>query len=167
MKTLKRRRRANKTDYAKRIRLLKSRTPRVVFRKTNRYLIAQYVSSNEAQDSVSVNLNSKILSKYGWPKEASSSIKSMPAAYFIGAVMGSAINEKKLKTPIIDFGMHMVTDKGKLFAFIKGLIDSGVKIECDSKNFPSKERLSGEHLTKKIPFEKIKSSIIKKQNDKN
>jgi large subunit ribosomal protein L18 len=35
-----RRRREGKTDYSKRINLLKSGAPRIVFRKTNRYLIA-------------------------------------------------------------------------------------------------------------------------------
>ena len=161
MKTLKRRRKENKTDYGKRLEMLKGGIPRAVFRKTNRYLIAEYVESEEAQDKVIITLNSKLLTKYGWPKE-SKSIKSLPASYLLGMVMAHKITSRKLKSPIIDFGMHINTQKNKLFAFIKGLIDGGVKIKCDAKNFPSNERIAGEHLTNKIAFEKIKSSIAKK-----
>jgi len=52
MKTLKRRRKEHKTDYAKRIKLLKGGSPRVVFRKTNKYIISQYVKSKNAQDKI-------------------------------------------------------------------------------------------------------------------
>ena len=69
MKTLRRRRRENKTDYGKRVKLLGGGIPRIVFRKTNKYLIAQYVKSHQAQDKVVFNLNSKELLKYGWPKK--------------------------------------------------------------------------------------------------
>ena len=41
MKVSKRRRIEAKTDYAKRIKLLKSEKPRLVFRRTNKYIIAQ------------------------------------------------------------------------------------------------------------------------------
>ena len=61
MKTLKRRRKENKTDYAKRLKLLKSETPRIVFRKTNKYLIAQYIVSEETHDKVEIGITSKIL----------------------------------------------------------------------------------------------------------
>jgi len=68
MKVGKRRRREAKTDYAKRIRLLKSNSPRLVFRKTNKYLIAQYIVSKEAKDEIKLGGNSKELLKFGWPK---------------------------------------------------------------------------------------------------
>ena len=57
MKTLKRRRRESKTDYGKRIKLLKGNTPRIVFRKTNKHIIAQYISSKEAQDKIEIGIN--------------------------------------------------------------------------------------------------------------
>jgi len=52
MKINKRRKREYKTDYLKRIKFLKSNSPRVVFRKTNKYLIAQYTTSKEAKDKI-------------------------------------------------------------------------------------------------------------------
>ena len=42
MKTVKRRRHQRKTDYKKRIALLKSEKPRIVVRKTNKYILSQY-----------------------------------------------------------------------------------------------------------------------------
>jgi len=159
MRVAKRRRREYKTDYAKRIKLLKSGTPRVVFRKTNRYVLVQYVTSKEAQDKIEFGINSKHLMKYGWPKEARGSLKSIPAAYLTGFLMGKKIINKKLKTPVIDFGMLRVLHKSKVYAFLKGLIDAGVKIDCKEEAFPKEERIKGQDLKNKIPFNEIKSKI--------
>ena len=69
MKTLKRRKKEGKTDYLIRLKLLKSEMPRIVFRKTNRYIIAQYISSDETKDKINLGFSSKVLLKYGWPKD--------------------------------------------------------------------------------------------------
>lgn len=161
MKTIKKRRKENKTDYAKRIRLLKSEKPRIVFRKTNKYLIAQYVLSEEAKDKIEFGINSKQLSKFGWPKESSNSLKSIPAAYLLGLLVGKKVSEKKLEKPIIDFGMLRVLHKTKLYGFLKGLKDSGIEIECKEEMFPKEEKIKGAFLKNKINFEEIKSKIIK------
>jgi len=50
MRTIKKRRKQNKTDYLGRLKLLKSGKPRVVFRRTNKYIIVQYITSKQAQD---------------------------------------------------------------------------------------------------------------------
>ena len=44
MRTMRKRRRQNRTDYKARIALLKSEKPRVVVRKTNRYILSQLIS---------------------------------------------------------------------------------------------------------------------------
>lgn len=159
MKVAKRRRREAKTDYQKRIKLLKSGFPRVVFRKTNRYIITQYVSSKEAQDKIDFGINSKELLKYGWPKEAQGSLKSISASYLAGFLMSKKIIGKKLKKPLVDLGMIKTIHKTKVYAFIKGLIDGGIEIKCKKEAFPSEERIKGEHLKNKIDFQKIKSQI--------
>jgi len=151
MKNLKRRRKEYKTDYKKRFELLKGSLPRIIFRKTNRYLIAQYVVSKEAQDKIIFGIDSKELLKYGWSEKES--IKSIPASYLTGYLFG--------KKPIVDFGMTRVLHKTKVYAFIKGLIDSGIKIECEKENFPDESRIKGEHLKNKISFDEIKSKMDK------
>ena len=65
-----------KTDYKARIILLKSRKARIVFRRTNRYIIGQYVKSKEAKDYVVVGITSKELLKYGWHETRKGSLKS-------------------------------------------------------------------------------------------
>ncbi|GBE20445.1 MAG TPA: 50S ribosomal protein L18 [Candidatus Pacearchaeota archaeon] len=161
MKTLKRRRKEHKTDYGKRIKLLKSKSPRVIFRKTNKYILSQYISSREAQDKIILSINSKKLIKYGWPENAKNSLKSLPASYFTGLLIGKGIIKGKLDTPIVDLGMIRVLHKTKIYAFIKGLIDAGIKIKCKEDAFPSEGRIKGEHMKNKIQFDEIKSKIEK------
>lgn len=157
----KRRRREAKTNYLKRMKLLKGNSPRVVFRKTNINVIAQYITSKEAQDKIEIGINSKILLKYGWPKEAKKSLKSIPASYLTGFALGKKILDEKKKTPIIDFGMIRNLHKTKIYAFVKGLIDSGLKIKVDKNKdiFPDESRIKGESMKNKIDFNLIKSKI--------
>lgn len=157
MKNLKRRRKEYKTDYKKRFELLKGGLPRIIFRRTNRYLIIQYVVSKEAQDKIIFGIDSKELLKYGWPEKES--IKSIPASYLTGYLFGKKILSKKLDTPVLDFGMTRVLHKTKVYAFIKGLVDSGIKVGCEKENFPEESRIKGEHLKNKIPFDEIKNKI--------
>jgi len=159
MRTLKKRRKQGKTDYNKRIKLLKSGAPRIIYRKTNKYIIAQYVTSKEARDKVEVGINSKNLIKYGWPKESSGSLKSTTASYLTGFLIGKKIIKNKLKTPIVDLGMVRTLYKSKVFAFLKGLIDSGIEIKSKEETFPDEARIKGEHMKNKIPFNEIKSKI--------
>lgn len=161
MRTQKRRRKENKTDYLKRLKLLKGEKPRVVFRKTNRFIISEYVSSKEAQDKVIFGFDSRKLNEYGWKKEAQGSLKSITATYLTGYLTGKMIIKQKLETPILDAGMNRAIHKNKIYAFLKGLIDSGIKIECKKEFFPEDSRIKGQHLKNKIPFDEIKLKIDK------
>jgi len=163
-KLFKRRRQEGKTDYANRLHLLQSGTPRIAFRKTDRYIIVQYITSKEAQDKVEIGITSKNLKSYGWPKEFEGSLKSVTASYLTGFLLGKEILAKKLKTPIVDLGMMRVIGKNKAFAFLKGVIDAGIKIQCPEENFPEEDRISGKHLKSDFSktFKEIKSKIEKK-----
>ena len=164
MKTLKRRKLEGKTDYGKRLKMLKSNSPRIIFRRTNKYVIAQYVTSKEAQDKIEIGITSKKLKQFGWPDEFDGSLKSIPASYLTGLLLGKEISKKKLKTPIVDFGMIRVISKNRAFAFLKGIVDAGIKIKCDEKQFPEEERISGKNIKKDFSkmFKEIKSKIDKK-----
>jgi len=155
MKTQRKRRRQGKTDYKKRINLLKGDSPRVVFRKTNKYIISQYVTSNQTKDSVEIGVNSKQLLSYGWPDEFKGSLKSLPASYLTGFLMGKRILKEKKQTPVVDFGMTRMIWKTKTFAFkIK---------QKKAEAFPSKERVEGKNLKKDFSkkFDEVKSKIEK------
>ena len=161
MKSLKRRRRENKTDYAKRLKLLESRIPRIVFRKTNKYVIAQLISSEQTQDKIEIGISSKHLMKYGWLKEFQGSLKSIPASYLTGFLMGKKIKKSTVENPIVDLGMNRVLHKTKIFAFLKGLIDSGVEIKHKHDVFPDEEKIQGKNMKKDFSktFNEIKSKI--------
>jgi large subunit ribosomal protein L18 len=161
MRTQKRRRKENRTDYVKRLKLLKGEKPRVVFRKTNKYIISEYIKSKEAQDAIVFGFDSRKLNEFGWDKKAQGSLKSITAAYLTGYLTGKSIIKQKLETPILDAGMNRAIHKNKIYAFLKGLIDSGIKIECKKEFFPEDARIKGQHLKNKISFDEIKSKIDK------
>ena len=164
MKTIRRRRKEKKTDYLVRLKLLKSGNNRLIFRKTNKYIISQYTESLEAQDKILIGLSSKKLVGYGWPENLKGSLKSLPASYLTGYLMAKTIIEKKLETPIVDFGMNRTIHKSKLFAFLKGVNDGGLEIPCPEEAYPSEERINkvkvNEDFTKILSL--IKSNIDKK-----
>lgn len=159
MKTIKKRRKQHKTDYGNRLKLLKSGKPRIVFRRSNKYILVQYVESNAAQDKIVFGTNSKNLLKYGWPENAKGSLKSLVASYLTGYLVGKQIKDKKLDKPIVDFGMLRMVQKGKQYAFLKGLIEAGIDVGCPEKAFPSEDRLKGEHMKNKVDVEMIKNKI--------
>ncbi len=164
MRTIqKRRRRENRTDYLARLKMLRSGKPRLVFRKTNKHIISQYVVSEEAKDKIILGITSKKLLDYGWPESFKGSLKSIPAAYLTGYLMAKKIQEKKLETPIVDFGMMRKLHKSKLFAFLKGFIEGGIKINCKEEAFPEEERIEGKSLKEDFSkhFNEIKSKIDK------
>ena len=170
MKIQKRRRRKYKTDYKTRVNLLKKGIPRIVIRKTNKYITAQYVESKKAQDKILIGVSSRDLLKYGWPKEAVGSLKSIPASYLTGVLLGTKI--KKLKTTkekekslekiesLLDIGLLRNKPKGRIYAVLKGLVDFEIKINHKKESLPEEKKVLGENLKNKIDIQKIKNKII-------
>ncbi len=147
LRTLKRRRRENRTDYKLRKGLLKSGIPRIAVRRTNKYFIVQAIESHEAQDKVLATVTSKDLLKKGWDSKAGGSLKSIPAGYLTGMLLGKKLGSGRY---IIDLGMARSLAGSRVFAVVKGLIDGGLEISADEKVFPTEERLTGEHLKPEV-----------------
>ncbi len=152
-----RRKKEGKTDYNTRMNLLKSKYPRIVIRKSNRYIIAQLIKSTEAQDSTICIANSKELTSLDWP----SSFKNIPAAYATGMLLAKKAKEEDIQKCTVDIGRHTSTPGSRIYAVIKGAKDAGLEINCDEKMLPKESRLLGEHT--KNP-EKIKKLIEKIKN---
>lgn len=157
-RTLKRRRLENKTDYKLRLNLLKSDSPRIVIRRTNKYFIVQVVESSSAQDKVSLTITSKDLLKQGWSESNKGSLKSIPAGYLIGILAAKKIGKGKF---IIDLGMTRTLSGSRCFSVVKGLIDGGLDISADEKAFPSEDRLNGVNLKEDLSkmVEGVKSKL--------
>lgn len=146
-RTFRRRRKEQKTDYRARLALLKSQKPRLVIRKTNRTLIVQIVTSEGAQDRVTLTVTSKDLLTYGWPKESQGSLKSLPAAYLTGFLAGK---KAKAKTPeaILDLGLQRNIPKSRVYAVLKGAVDAGLKVPHNPSVFPTPEMFTKHKLNK-------------------
>ncbi len=147
LKTIKRRRLERKTDYSLRLGLLKSKFPRIVVRRTNKYFIVQVVESANAQDKVVFGATSKDLLDNGWDKKFEGSLKSIPAGYLTGYLVAKKIKNGEF---IIDLGMARSHKAGKLFAVLAGLTDGGLNVHANEEVFPAKERLMGEHLKPEV-----------------
>jgi len=154
------RRRNKKTDYKARMNLLKSGLPRLIIRKTNRYLIAQIIISENAQDKTIAHINSKELKKHGWPIK----FGNLAAAYLTGFLLGKKyLKNKNTKKIVLDLGIQRSTKGSKIYAVVKGIIDSGVNIPCGKEILPTEERINMGYKNKEI---KNIIETIKKEADK-
>ncbi len=152
-RTIRRRRYEAKTDYKSRFTLLKSGKPRLVIRKTNRYVIAQVVVSEVAQDKVISGLTSKALIEKGWPKEKEGSLKNMAAAYLTGFLLAKKIKDK-VDEVIVDFGMNRNVKKSRIYAVVRGAIDGGLKMNVGENILPEIKELKIDDKIKPV-FDKL------------
>ena len=140
-----RRRREGKTDYRKRLKLLKSGKPRIVIRKSIYNIIVQTVLYGEEGDKVLLTTTTKeLLKKYDWKYNRN----NLPSAYLVGYLHGLKSIKSGVYEGIIDIGLHRKTKGGVLFAVVKGLIDAGLNIPHSKDLFPDDYRIRGEHIVK-------------------
>jgi len=156
----KRRRRENKTNYTKRLILLKGNFPRLVVRKTNKYIILQIIESSHALDKVTYTVNTKDLLKHGWPEDRKGSLKSIPAGYLGGLLLGKKAKELKQEV-ILDSGLIPNTPGSRVYAAVKGIADAGIKIRFNEEVLPPEEKIRGENSKVKDIFEKVKGAVEK------
>ena len=154
-----RRRREGKTDYRKRLALIKSKTTRIVIRKSINNTTIQFVNYKEKGDNIIATATSKeLVKKYNW--NYSTSIT--PAAYLTGLLAGKRAKEQGIKECILDIGRYVPVKGSKVFAGLKGVIDAGIDCPYSKEKIPSEERITGQHLDKNIKnnLNTIKEKII-------
>ncbi|HLC53256.1 MAG TPA: 50S ribosomal protein L18 [Candidatus Nanoarchaeia archaeon] len=158
MKHLPRRRRLEaKTDYKARLALLTSEMPRIIVRRTNKYIIAQAVVSEGAQDKVIYGCTSRNLLEKGWPETKRGSLKSIPAAYLTGLLLGNAI-KGKIAEAILDIGMQRNIQKSRLYAVLRGILEAGVKVPHSEEALPDDDRLQSNEELRPI-MAKVKQKL--------
>jgi large subunit ribosomal protein L18 len=136
-----RRKRAARTDYKQRLKLLKGGSPRLVVRRSLRTINAQIIRYNPDGDEIIASANSKDLVKMGWKGYSANT----PAAYLVGLLVGKRAMQKKVKEAILDLGL---TAKGsKIFATVKGAVDAGLNIPHNPEVLPNEDRIKGKHIT--------------------
>lgn len=158
------RRRLCKTDYKRRLRLLISKKPRIVVRKSLKYIQAQIIEFDKKGDKAIASATSKELKKLGW----NFSMDNLPSAYLVGMLIGKKALKKGIKEAILDSGLYPSKKGSRIYAVVKGAADAGLNIPVDKEMFPSEERIKGLHIAnylkkfKDLPeeFEKIRQKII-------
>ncbi|MHA1488318.1 MAG: 50S ribosomal protein L18 [Promethearchaeota archaeon] len=140
-----RRRVESKTNYHKRLKLLKSRRLRVVIRASNNHIRVQIIQSKLNGDKVLVSAFSKELTlKYGW----NANTGNIPAAYLTGYLAGLRAKKKDIKEAILDLGLFY--HKNRVLAAFKGILKAGINIPYKEQFFPKglEERINGSHIEK-------------------
>ncbi len=150
-----RRRREGRTDYQKRLSLLKSRKPRLVVRKTLRSVIAQVVQFSEKGDLVLARADSKELSDYGFAGK-----RNTHSAYLTGLLVGKKAAKAGVKDFVLDIGLYAPTKGSLLFACCKGAVDAGLHTAFSIESFPSEARMHGEHVKAKDAVMATKTKIL-------
>jgi large subunit ribosomal protein L18 len=161
----KRRKREGKTNYNKRLSLIKSNKPRLVIRPTNANMVAQVVEYLPDGNKVIAGAYSKELEKLGWKFSKGNT----PAAYLTGLLAGKKAKEKGVKEAVLDIGLRSPIKGSRIFACMKGFVDAGVNVPHSNEILPKEDRIKGQHIAKydskksDLPkvFDEIKSKIVK------
>ncbi|MGY5875824.1 MAG: 50S ribosomal protein L18 [Candidatus Thorarchaeota archaeon] len=137
-----RRRREGKTNYYRRKRLLSSRRPRLVIRKTNTSMIVQLVNANVVGDTTVASAISTELADYGWVAGTG----NLPAAYLTGFLAGLRAKSRGMDNAVLDIGLNPPVKGSKIYAALKGAIDAGLEVPYNPEIIPDDSRLSGDHI---------------------
>lgn len=150
-----RRRREKKTDYEKRLGLVKGEMPRMIVRKSNRYLLVQFIEFKPDGDRTIFTITGSGLSKlFKWPSK-----RNVWSAYLAGLYAGKEASKKGVKEFVLDIGMQTPSKGSVLFAALQGAVDAGLKTEYDEGKVP-KDKLSNPPEGVKALFDETKKKIL-------
>lgn len=153
-KTLFRRKSEGKTSYRNRLRLLVSRKPRLVIRKSLNNVLFQITEYSDKGDKILISAHSNQLKKIGWNGHKG----NMASAYLTGLICGLKAKSKNIKEAVLDLGLSPSIKGSVLYAGLKGAVDSGLLIPHSSEVFPKTEVLE-----RKGNFKEIKEKILKQK----
>lgn len=157
-----RRRREGRTNYHVRYKMILSKKPRVVVRKSNASTTLQLVMAEQKGDKTLLTVNSRELKNFGF----TSSLSNLPAAYLTGLIFGKKMLALGVDEGIADIGLHASTKGNRIYAAIKGVVDAGVNVPHGSEILPDDGRIRGEHIKKHTgvdivaQFEAAKEKIL-------
>lgn len=158
---------SGRTNYRRRLALLKSNRPRLVVRKTLSRIIMQVVNFDSAGDKVIITASSDGLKKLGWMHSG----KNIPAAYLAGMLLGKMALAAKISEVVPDIGLQSVTKGGKIFAALKGAKDAGLNFELSDDVVPDANAISGAKIAafaksaKPVQFAKAGGAALKITED--
>ncbi len=153
-----RRHREGRTNYRKRLEMLKSGRIRLVARVSNRHIAVQFIEYAPQGDHVLFGCSSAKLEDLGW-KGAGGNI---PAAYLTGLLAARLVRTHipEKGAIILDAGQARLGKGNKVYAVVKGAIDGGLTIAHSPDKFPDEKRLTGQHIQKYA--EQLKKNNLEK-----
>jgi large subunit ribosomal protein L18 len=137
-----RRRREGKTDYNARFKLVEHNKPRLVVRLSNSYVNVQIIVYKKEGDETIASANSKELIDLGWL----GGLKNTSAAYLTAYLCGKKALTNDIDNAILDIGLKSPIKGSKIFAALKGAVDSGLDIPHGESVLPEDNRINGEHI---------------------
>lgn len=152
-----RRRRDGKTNFAKRLALVKGGKTRMVVRRSNKGVVVQFVDFEPEGDKTILTVNGTHLAKeHKWPSK-----RNVWTAYLTGLKAGMMAKEKGVKEFVLDMGMYVPSKGSVIFAALQGAADSGLSTKFDAGIVPQ-DKLSNPPEAYKEMFNKLKSEIARK-----
>lgn len=127
------RKRQGKTDYKKRLALLKSRKLRFVVRKSLKNILIQIVKYEPDGDKILVSAHSNQLKKFGWKSHKG----NKQSAYLTGLLAGVKAKKQNINEAILDLGLTPSIKNSVCYAAVKGAIDAGLKIPSSKEILPN------------------------------
>ena len=121
-----RRRREGRTNYHLRLKLLLSRQDRVVVRKSAKNVQIQLIAPTPDGDITYSSAVSSELAKYGY----TGATGNTPAAYLTGLLFGLKSLKNGYGGGILDIGLQASSVGSRVYAALKGIVDSGFDIPC-------------------------------------
>jgi large subunit ribosomal protein L18 len=165
-----RRRAEGKTNYHRRLKLLKSKKLRAVIRASNNHIIVQIIQSQIGGDKIIVSAHStELASKFGW----NANTGNIPAAYLTGFLAGTRAKKQNVEDAILDLGIFY--HRNRVLAAFKGMLQSGLEIPYREDFFPEniEEIVKGSHIEQYASllksedpekYEQVFSGYLKKNN---
>lgn len=140
-----------KTDYKKRLSLLKSRKPRLIIRKSLRNIQLQLALYEKNGDKILISSHSNQLRSFGW-RHHNGNVQS---AYLTGLILGLKAKSKNIKEAVLDLGLARSVKGSILYAALKGATESGLNVPHSKDILPEEKRIAS-----KEGFKEAKEKIL-------
>lgn len=138
-----RRKKEGRTNYKKRITILTSNKLRLTVRKSLKNMYACITDYDSKGDKIVLSAHTKELEKIGWKYNKG----NLPSAYLTGLLLGQKAKKQGIDNLILDIGLQASIKGSRIYAVLAGVLDAGIKVAHNESILPSKERLSGKHIS--------------------
>jgi large subunit ribosomal protein L18 len=102
----------------------------------------QLVVPKPEGDQTLVHADSTELGSYGYTGPTGNT----PSAYLTGLLFGYKAQKAGYENAVLDMGLQVSSKGSRVYAALKGIVDSGLDVPHDPKIFPDEPRIRGEEI---------------------